>query len=218
MSNMRIKNVVIMMLVMFATSMNVSAQGVWKQLVGGFMQGVSQGVEIATLEKIVKNPSLQSADMKNFLNCYRNGEAYMSNGNYAMAAESYAGAWNIASTSNDVYLKKLWTDYDWAKITSTQMNKARQLAGTSVNYSNGGYGVGDVYDTPNSYSSGSQSSSSSSSSSSRVCRLCKGTGLKIKEYYSAGQRKYCSTCGKEVGTGHTHVVCDLCNGTGRLNY
>ena len=45
-----------------------------------------------------------------------------------------------------------------------------------------------------------------------------GTGMKITEHYSAGQRKYCATCGKTVGTGHMHVRCDMCNGTGNLNY
>ena len=62
------------------------------------------------------------------------------------------------------------------------------------------------------------SPSGSTPTKSRTCSLCGGTGMKITEHYSAGQRKYCATCGKTVGTGHMHVWCDMCKGTGKLNY
>lgn len=211
---MKIKNALILLVAIFATSANVNAQNVWGQLLNGLVQGASQGLEIRTLNKIINDPSLQSADMKNYLANYRNGDAYMSNGNYKNAAESYAAAWLIGTRTGDACLKKLWTNYGWAKDTNAKVEKACSLAGINLHSSSSG-DVG-VYDTgvSNSYSSGS----SSSSNQSRICSLCKGTGLKIKEYYGAGQRKYCTTCGKKVSTGHMHVMCDMCNGTGRLNY
>lgn len=211
---MNIKKVISLLVILFVFSTNVSAQSILGQLLNGFVQGASQGIEIGTLKNIINNPDLQSADMRNYLANYRNGDAYMSKGDYKNAAESYAAAWLIGYRTSDVYLKKLWTDYGWAKDTNAKMQNACSLAGIDT-YSSGSSNTG-VYETgvTNSYSSGS----SSSSNQSRVCSLCKGTGLKIKEYYGAGQRKYCSTCGKEVSTGHMHVRCDMCKGTGRLNY
>ncbi len=61
------------------------------------------------------------------------------------------------------------------------------------------------------------SSSSPTPTKSRVCSLCSGTGMKIAEHYGQG-KKYCSICGKSVLMGHMHVRCDMCKGTGRLNY
>lgn len=211
---MNIKKVISLLVILFVFSTNVSAQSILGQLLNGFVQGASQGLEIGTLKRIINNPDLQSADMRNYLANYRNGDAYMSKGDYKNAAESYAAAWLIGYRTSDVYLKKLWTDYGWAKDTKAKMQNACSLAGIDTD-SSGSSNTG-VYDTgvTNSYSSGG----SSSSNQSRVCSLCKGTGLKIKEYYGAGQRKYCSTCGKEVSTGHMHVRCDMCKGTGRLNY
>lgn len=78
--------------------------------------------------------------------------------------------------------------------------------------------VGGGYVYSGSTGTTSSSSSSSTPAQSRVCSLCGGTGLKITEHYSAGQKKYCETCGKTVFTGHMHVWCDMCKGTGRLNY
>ena len=215
---MKHKNILTVIVILFTTFTNVNAQNFFGQLLNSFVQGASQGIEIATLKKVINNPSLQSTDMKNYLANYRNGDAYMTKGDYRNAVESYSAAWNIAVASRDMYLKKLWSDYGWAQDTTTKMNKARSLAGISTNSSAGYFSGGYDYEGSNSYSSGSSSSSSSSSQKSRVCSLCKGTGLKIKEHYGAGQRKYCSTCGKEVSTGHMHVRCDLCNGTGSLNY
>lgn len=206
----------IVIIVAFLTaSVQTNAQNVWGQILNGLVQGASQSIEVATLKKVLNNPNLQSADMKKYLTNYHNGDAFMKLGSYKNAAECYATAWLTASGTNDTYLKKLWVNYGWAQDTTAKLENAQSLAGIST-YSSGssisdGYVGGDY----NSYSSGS---SSSSASKSRVCSLCNGTGMKITEHYGAGQRKYCSTCGKTVSTGHMHVRCDMCKGTGTLNY
>lgn len=213
---MNTKKILSLFLILFVASTNLNAQNVWGQILNGLVQGAAKGVELGTLKNIINNPSLQSADMKNFLAKYRNGDAYMSKGDYKNAAECYAGAWLIANKTRDVYLQKLWTDYGWGKDTTLKVENACSLAGIQLNSSSGNYSGGYNSGLSNGYSSGS--SSSSSSNQSRVCSLCHGTGMKITEHYGAGQRKYCSICGKTVSTGHMHVRCDMCNGTGRLNY
>ena len=74
---MNIKKVISLLVVLFVLSTNVSAQNIWGQLLNGLVQGTSQGLEIGTLKKIINNPNLQSADMRNYLANYRNGDAYM---------------------------------------------------------------------------------------------------------------------------------------------
>lgn len=198
---------------------SVDAQNVWGSLLKGVTQGAAQALEVKTIKRVLNNPSLQSADMKNYLKLYNMGETYVAQGDYANAAESYCGAYNIASASNDNVLKTVWTKYGWAADTKNKVVASCANAGipnpfnAAENYQSAGtYNPG----MSSSYSSGG--SSSSSTKTSRVCSLCNGTGLKIKEHYSAGQKKYCNICNMMKGTGHMHVRCDLCSGTGRLNY
>lgn len=201
---------------MLCMSVRMDAQSFLEQALTGIVQGISQGLEIGTLKKVISTPSMQSQEMKEYLKKYNQGEMCMSNNDYYNAAQNYAGAWSVAISSSDPYLKKLWTSYGWMEDTKKKVISSCSLAGLENPFAVNTYqSVGTYnYGTTNTYSSGSNSSSSKS----RVCSLCKGTGLKIKEYYSSGQRKYCSTCGKQVGTGHIHVRCDLCSGSGRLNY
>lgn len=201
-------------------SLQLQAQNIWKSILNGVAQGTSQVLEANTIKKVLNNPSLQSADVQNYLKFYRLGEVYAAQGDYANAAESYCGAYNIASASRDKVLKTVWNKYGWADDTKNKVVAACANAGIpnpfvpATNYQSAGssYSPG----VSSSYSSGS--SSSSRSTTHRVCTLCNGTGLKIKEHYSAGQRKYCNICCAEKGTGHMHVRCDLCSGTGKLNY
>lgn len=212
---MKVKNSIGVMVVLFLASVHVNAQNVWGQLLSGLVNGVAQGIELRTLKNVIDNPSLQSEDMKNYLANYRNGDAFMAVYDYKNAAESYAAAWLTGTGTGDPYLKKLWMDYGWAEDTTAKLENACSFAGIDLHSSgssaNGGYDTG--------FSSGYSSDNSSPSTKSRVCSLCHGTGLKIKEsYVGSSQRKYCSTCGKTVMGGHSHVRCDMCKGTGTLNY
>ena len=213
---MKIRNLFIVVAMTFGVITSAHAKSVFEQILGGVLQGTAQGVEVATLRKVIDNPSLQSADMKNYLANYRNGDAYMFNGAYANAADSYAAACLIATRTNDQYLKKLWTSYGWAQDTNSKFEKACGLAGisTTTTYTGGSSYVPSGTST---YSTGS--SNTTTTTKSRVCSLCKGTGLKIHEsYVGSSQRKYCPTCGKTVLGGHSHITCDMCKGTGVLNY
>lgn len=191
-------------------TMCLSAQGILGQILNGITQGLSQGVELNMLQKVIDNPSLQSADMQKFLSSYRKGVECHNNQNYYDAAQNFAGAYLIATNTNDQYLIKLWNNYGWYKDVKDKVVSNCALAGIPNPFIQNGFSGGTV-----NYSSGK---TGTGSSSSRVCNLCHGTGLKVKEYYGAGQRTYCDKCNKNVSVGHKHVVCDLCGGSGKLNY
>lgn len=186
---------------------------IWGELGKGLLKGLQQtnaAVEQATVEKYINTPAAHSADMKKYLNYINNGNEAYQQGKYATAWNNYFSAQRIGLNTTDHYLKLLHNKYGWSKEIG-QMLVATQGMGDDGSTISTGY--------TDSYSGGGSSTTSTSSSSTgRVCSLCKGTGLKIAEHYSAGQTKWCSTCNKTVGTGHQHVRCDLCKGTGHLDY
>lgn len=212
---MKTRKLFVLICCLMGVSINANAQKLFQQILGGVLQGAAQGIEVGTLNRYINNSSIQSADMKNYLYYYRNGCILMEQNDYYNAAQNYAKSWLIANGTKDQYLKTLWVNYGWAQDTNKKLEYACSLAGIDLSSSGGGaanYSSGYT----NSYSG---SSTSTTTTSSRVCSLCNGTGLKIKEsYVGASQRKYCATCGKQVSGGHSHVRCDMCSGTGRLNY
>lgn len=207
---MRIKR--LFLLVVFCKmTVCLSGQGLLGQILSGITKGLSQGVEVNMLQKVIDNPSLQSADMQKFLSSYRKGTECYNEQNYYDAAQNFAGAYLVATNTNDQYLIKLWNNYGWYKDVKDKVVSNCALAGIPNPFVvNGSSGT-------ESYPSGS-TSAGTTTSSCRICNLCHGTRLKIKEYYGAGQRTYCSMCNKNVSIGHKHVQCDLCGGTGKLNY
>lgn len=66
------------------------------------------------------------------------------------------------------------------------------------------------------------SGSSGSSSSGGACPLCHGSGRIVKDFnvatYGTDSREKCSECGQWFmrSTGHRHVTCTQCHGTGRM--
>lgn len=210
---MNIRYFIIGIAVSMCTAINANAQSFLEKMLDSVIKGAAQGIETGTLQKYINDPSLQSADMANYLSHYRKGDALMAEQDYYNAAQNYASAWIIATRTNDQYLKILWTKYGWAQDTNKKLANAKSLAGIDTST------YGGSADYSSGYTNSSGSSTTTTTTSSRKCSLCKGTGLKIKEsYVGHSQRKYCTTCGKEVMGGHSHVRCDLCNGTGILNY
>ena len=179
---------------------------------GDVLLGILNGVtENMTMEAIVKNPNLQSVDMKNFLAFIKAGHASYNQGKYGDAMSHYNEASKIVAGTSDTNLKKLYLNYGYkAQLAQWYQNAYTQykLLNPSVPQTNTSvYSATSVVPSTN-------GTTTTTTTPKRKCTLCHGTGLKIKEFYSSGQRKWCSTCGREVGTGHMHVNCDLCHGTG----
>lgn len=184
---------------------SISAKAdIWGDLAKGLVNSANAATEQALLQKYINTPSAHSKDMKAFLNNLRNGQQAYAEGDYSTAHANFYNANVTASVTNDRYLKLIHQKYGLRDQINSAILECRSMLGMSNDFSG----------SSSSYSS----SGSSSSSSSRKCSLCKGTGLKITEHYSAGTTKWCATCKKTVGTGHQHVRCDLCGGTGTLNY
>lgn len=194
-------------LVMMFSGINyVKAQDLGR-IIGAFGEGLTIGA-------VLKNPNLQSTDMKNFYAFINAGHNCYNNGKYGEAMSHYSEANNIVCRTNDKILIKVYYNYGMKDNLVKWYNNAYakyKLENPTVPQQNyvpsttQGY-FGNTYSAP--------STTQQNTTQKSVCRLCKGTGLKIKEHYSSGQRKWCYTCNKEVGTGHLHVRCDLCNGTG----
>lgn len=205
------RNRILFMSLFLVATLSMSAQSFLESMLSGVLQGVTKGIEANQLQKIIDTPSLQSQDMQNYLAYYRKGTECAKSGNNYDAAQNYASAFMIGWGTNDQILKKLWNDYGWYKDTKNKVVSYCSLAGIPNPFEVGSSG------NAGNYSNGS-GSSPSTSTTSRVCNLCHGSGLKIKEYYGAGNRTFCSICQKNVSIGHKHVQCDLCGGTGTLNY
>lgn len=199
-----------LIILIFGLSNSSVMAGVWGDLAKGLLNSANAASEQALLQKYINTPSMHSNDMKSFLNYVNNGQKAFEQGDYSTAHANFYNANVKASYTKDRYLKLLHQKYGWMEEINNAILQCRSMLGMSNDFSGGasGYVGGGT----------SGSSSSSSSSSSRVCSLCNGTGLKIAEHYSAGTTKWCSTCSKNVGTGHQHVRCDMCGGTGSLNY
>lgn len=197
------------LLILILVSVPVKAD-IWGKLAKGLVNSASVATEQAVLQKYINTPSMHSKDMKAFLNYLKNGKNAYAEGDYSTAHSNFYNANVTASCTNDQYLKLIHQKYGLKEEISEAILQCRTMLGLSNDFSGG---------VDNYIGNGSSNSTpSSTSTSSRKCTLCNGTGLKIKEYYSAGMTKWCATCQKNVGTGHQHVRCDMCNGTGTLDY
>ncbi len=173
----------------------------------------SIGVGI-TVGAVLKNPNLQSADMKNFFAFINAGHNSFNAGKYGDAVSHYSEARKIANSTSDRILRKVYLNYGvkaqldgWYSNAYTQYKLQNPSQPAESSSSVSAFSSGGFYSVPS-------TGGSTTTQTKTVCRLCGGTGRKIKEYYSSGQRKWCSICNREVGTGHQHVTCDLCHGTG----
>lgn len=82
---MRIKRL-FLLVVLCKMAICLPAQGLFGQILNGITQGLVQGIEVNMLQKVIDNPSLQSADMQKFLSSYRKGTECCNNQNYYDAA------------------------------------------------------------------------------------------------------------------------------------
>lgn len=197
--------------IMFVVMCCLCSAGVSAQGMGDILNSLSEGL---TIGAVLKNPNLQSADMKNFFAFINAGHNSFNSGQFGDAVSHYKEARNIAARTNDRILRKVYLNYgikaqldEWynnayAQYKLQNPSKPAESSGSVSVFSGGGF-----YTAPS-------TGGSTTTTTKTVCRLCGGTGRKIKEYYSSGQRKWCSICNREVGTGHQHVTCDLCHGTG----
>lgn len=180
------------------------------QDLGRILGSIGEGL---TINAVLKNPNLQSADMKNFFTFIQAGNSCYNAGKFGDAVSHYTEAKNIVYRTNDNILKKVYYNYG----VKDQLQELYSNAYTQYKLQNPGQPQETFTTAAPSYGgtySNSNTNSNSSAQTKTLCRLCGGTGLKIKEHYSAGQHKWCTICNKEVGTGHLHVTCDLCHGSG----
>lgn len=177
-----------------------------------FGQILGQLGEGLTLGAVVKNKKLQSADMKNYVAYVEQGNQYYNAAKYSEAMKSYQAAYQIVANTYDSNLKKLYTSYGWGKTLQENFNNAQtrynaqhpEIQQQMTQCYSGGYN----------YTAPATSGTTTTATPKTTCRLCGGTGRQIKLFYSAGQTTMCYTCGKEVPTGHRHVICSLCYGSG----
>ena len=175
--------------------------------------------ESVALGAILKNPNLQSQDMRNYIAYVNSGDNCINNAKYADAMSYYKEASNIINRTYDGNLKKLYFNYGWGDALKQSYDYAYSRYKLQQPQTNNSYGdSGGSYYVPSTPSTGNNYSNSTTPKS-RTCNLCHGTGRKIKLQYAAGKEKICSECGGiKVSAGHYHVTCDLCHGSGVLNY
>lgn len=197
--------------VLFATMCCLCCIRMSAQNLGSILGSIGEGLTIST---VLRNPNMQSADMKNFFTFINAGHSSFNQGKYGDAVSHYSEARKIVNATNDKILQKVYFNYgiktkldEWYSNAYTQYKLQNPSQPTESSSSFSTYS-GELFNTVPS------TSGTTTTQTKTECRLCHGTGKKIKEYYGAGQRTWCSICNKEVSVGHKHVTCDLCHGTG----
>lgn len=197
--------------ILFSAMCCLCSVGASAQSLGDILGSLGEGL---TVSAVLKNPNMQSADMKNFFAFINAGHSSFNEGKYGDAVSHYSEARKIVNATNDKILQKVYLNYgvkaqldEWYSNAYTQYKLHNPSQPVESSGSVSGFSGGGFYTAPS-------TGGTTTTQTKTVCRLCGGTGRKIKEFYSAGQHKWCATCNREVGTGHQHVTCDLCHGTG----